>query len=524
LKINTSDSFKTVSDPREAAVDDLEGELDGMSQEERMRRLRPVLLSSDEEELPNLDGAYDSDTTDDDLPLANTGRKICGRIRSEDEDEATSSLADSRTRQPGGVPAAKKARLAVDSDSDVHLSDIDLDNVSPAPSSSSSAFPSSVTEGGTEVKRLVPLRDPAPLKGRRRATLLVCPTSLISHWCKELDKHVDPSVPLRVKTHYGGSKALTGAELNSYDIVITTYGTLASEFSNDGTSPLQRAKFLRVVLDEGHFIKNHRTKSAKAANNLDTERRWVITGTPIQNNLLEFWSLAHWLRFGVYADQLPAFKNQIERPCKNRDPRGFERLQVLMDAICLRRTKADRGPDGEPIVKLPSKTVMIRDVELTEEERLCYTVLNDAATEIVQKYRRRGELLRNYAHIFALMMRMRQMCCHRELIQTIDWSVTLQDKEALERDLAKLVSQDELVGAGNASDEGVQQQLIVQLRNMLRSGITDDCRYQQLRDSWYLLLVIFTVFECYGTLCLQYAVRKWDFFYTFIGMFSPYLD
>lgn len=493
LNVRSTGSFTTVADPREKDVDKLMEELEGLSPEERSKRLRPVLLTSDddeEEELPNpalnLDGAYDSSSTDDDnFPLVKRGRKV-GRIRSDDDDEdevaepSTAATGPQRrgARRPshGSQPAAKKTKrvVAADSESDVHLSDIDMGSVSPTPCTSSSL--DRVEEGRNGVKqRPVSRRDPAQLKGRRRPTLLVCPTSLISHWCQEIDKHVDRGVALRVKIHHGSSKALIGADLNSFDIVITTYGTLANEFSNDIRSPLQRAKFLRVVLDEGHFIKNHRTKAAKAANNLDTERRWVVTGTPIQNNLLEFWSLVHWLRFGIYADQLPAFKDHIERPCKSHDPRGFERLQVLMDAICMRRTKNDRKPNGEPIVNLPSKTIKIREVELTEEERLCYTVLNNNATEVVLKYKQRGDLLRNYAHIFALMMCLRQMCCHRELIKAIDWSQALRDKASLERDLARLVAQDELGGGGAANDEDVQKNLIVQLRDMLRSGITDDC-------------------------------------------------
>ena len=107
---------------------------------------------------------------------------------------------------------------------------------------------------------------------------------------------------------------------------------------------------MRVILDEGHYIKNHRCKTAKAANQLNTVRRWVVTGTPIQNNLVELWSLVNWLQFDLYAEDLSGFKNQIERPCKERQEVGFERLQVLMDAICLRRTKNDKKPNGDPIV------------------------------------------------------------------------------------------------------------------------------------------------------------------------------
>lgn len=61
-----------------------------------------------------------------------------------------------------------------------------------------------------------------------------------------------------------------------------------------------------------------RTKTAKAAKQLNTIRRWVVTGTPIQNNLLELWSLVHWLEFDLYADSMIDFKVAIERPCKVR--------------------------------------------------------------------------------------------------------------------------------------------------------------------------------------------------------------
>jgi SNF2 family DNA or RNA helicase len=84
-----------------------------------------------------------------------------------------------------------------------------------------------------------------------------------------------------------------------------------------------------------------------------------------------------------------------------------------MDAVCLKRSKTDKKPEGSLLVELPKKTIIIRDVELTEEERLCYAVFHKQVAEVVAKYARRGQLLRNYAHIFVMMMRLRQMCCHR---------------------------------------------------------------------------------------------------------------
>ena len=74
---------------------------------------------------------------------------------------------------------------------------------------------------------------------------------------------------------------------------------------------------------------------------------------------------------------------------------------------------------------------------MSEEERLCYTIFHKHAQEIVGRYHRRGELLRNYAHIFALMMRLRQLCCHREIIKDVDWENVLKDREDLSRQLGE---------------------------------------------------------------------------------------
>jgi len=242
---------------------------------------------------------------------------------------------------------------------------------------------------------------------------------------------------------------------------------------------LLRAKWLRVVLDEGHFIKNHRSKTCKAALNLDCLRRWVVTGTPIQNNLLEFWSLINWLNFGYYAGKsnLRYYKNDIERPCKNGNPRGFERLQVLIDSICLRRTKTDKRPDGSPIVDLPTKTFIMRDVEFTADEAVIYKQTLKNAQEIVARYLKRGELLRNYAHVFALMMRLRQICCHWELWKEVDWNDLFRNKENLAKELDGILSkkQQEREGGGQGQLDEDSKRLMQQLRDMIRSGVTEDC-------------------------------------------------
>ncbi len=87
---------------------------------------------------------------------------------------------------------------------------------------------------------------------------------------------------LKVFVHYAQTKALLGGELEDQDIVLTTYGTLSAEFASQQHSPLLKARWLRVCLDEGHGIKNHRARTAQAAANLNTQRKWIISGSSFE--------------------------------------------------------------------------------------------------------------------------------------------------------------------------------------------------------------------------------------------------
>ena len=127
-------------------------------------------------------------------------------------------------------------------------------------------------------KLIIPPREPAKLQNRRRATLVVTPASLLGHWLTQIHHHVDDSVNLKVAVHYGQCKALLGTELEDNDIVLTTYGTVGAEYRSYDSGPLLRAKWLRVVLDEGHFIKNHNSQTAKACYELNTRRKWIVSG------------------------------------------------------------------------------------------------------------------------------------------------------------------------------------------------------------------------------------------------------
>ena len=459
-------AFKKKENPVDEVEDEeLDEDEAGLSQEEMMKSMIPTALEDSAGPFNpklNVDGFGDDDSSDEDPEPRPRKRK--NRLDSDEDEDVGKDPKSLRSLR-------KKIKPAESLNSDSDLPDPDLED-----GASGSSEPRGEPSKKPGQNVIIPPRQPAERRGRRRATLIVCPTSLISHWVEQLDTHLHRAVNIKVKVHHGSSKALTGADLETFDIVITSYGVLANEFGVETHSPLLRAKWLRVVLDEGHMIKNHHTKTAKAALNLDTLRRWIVTGTPIQNNLLEFWSMINWLQFGAYAGKsnLRHYKRDIIQPCKRGDPRGFQRLQLLIDAVCLRRTKTDKKPDGSALVDLPSKTIITRAVEMDEEESVIYKLFQAQAQRIVKGYHRSGELLRNYAHIFALMIRLRQLCCHRELIKEVDWNHVLGDLDNLKKQLQEEEKEGTEAGGAGADNE-VEKRLMKQLRDMIRSGVTEDC-------------------------------------------------
>jgi len=141
---------------------------------------------------------------------------------------------------------------------------------------------------------------------KSKGTLIICPLSTVSNWEDQLANHVQKDT-LKVYVYHGGSRISDPSHLINYDIVITTYNVSGTEYSkqsknqqskntvNDSepanlptTSALQQIHWFRIILDEAHIIKDVTTVQSKAACSLKAERRWCLTGTPIQNKLVHF--------------------------------------------------------------------------------------------------------------------------------------------------------------------------------------------------------------------------------------------
>ena len=244
---------------------------------------------------------------------------------------------------------------------------VKMDNVEPVPEKTiKTEIDAPLADTSIPVSAEIPSPsslEPAELRGRRRPTLIVCPMSLLSHWVQQVDEHTGNDVDYKLHVHYGSERTSTLFNLEGCDIVLTTYGTLLSEYTSSlkrapaAMHQLMRVKWLRVVLDEGHQIKNSAAKTTAAVNDLDTERRWILSGTPIQNNLKELYSLINWLGVKPFSLQPKAYWNrEITNPLRRGGPLAMRVLQVLINGICLRRTKRDKF-NGQPIVALPPKNV-----------------------------------------------------------------------------------------------------------------------------------------------------------------------
>src|SRR5258705_1163356 len=132
---------------------------------------------------------------------------------------------------------------------------------------------------------------------------------------------------------------------------------------------LYGVKFYRVVLDEGHTIKNRNTKTSKSCYDLRAERRWVLTGTPIVNKLEDLFSLVKFLRVEPW-NNFSFWKTFITVPFESKDfMRALDVVQTVLEPLVLRRTKDMKTSTGEALVPLPPKTIDIVAIELSNSQR-----------------------------------------------------------------------------------------------------------------------------------------------------------
>ncbi|XP_046397979.1 transcription termination factor 2-like [Ischnura elegans] len=305
----------------------------------------------------------------------------------------------------------------------------------------------------------------------RGGTLIVCPTSLLGQWKNEVDRRCKQS-SLSVCIHHGTDRSGIKS-MRRHDIVITTYGIVmrecasiqkkASSKAEDG--PLHTLDWTRIILDEAHVVRNHKSKTSQAVCCLKGKYRWALTGTPIHNKELDLFALIVFLQCSPF-DKFLTWRRWVD----NKTAAGAQRLNMLMKSLMLRRTKEQLQSAGS-LNSLPERQLHQIKIELEPEEQAVYDQILILSRNLFAKFmdqhaarmesKLSGELgsqisyssgqsgtyssgisdiwsnpslpgsgkvaMRNIPddktvkshHLLVLLLRLRQICCHPGLIQSM---------------------------------------------------------------------------------------------------------
>lgn len=288
---------------------------------------------------------------------------------------------------------------------------------------------------------------------KRKTTLVVAPVSVLHVWQGEIKTKIKQSAKFST-TIFGSSNGKVGhwRQLAHYDVVLISYQTLANELKRHWPAKLEtdrshlptipdlvalnslkrpdeyvspfftnHSKFHRVILDEGQNIKNKDTQAARACCTLRSRYRWVLSGTPIQNNMNELYSLIRFLRISPYnkeqrfkMDIGNAFSKKNDKYNVHDKERAIKKVQILLRAIMLRRVKTDTI-DGKSILELPPKTMEVLEASLVGDELEFYSELENKNKKLASRLMK-SKVRGNYSSMLTLLLRLRQACCHSELV------------------------------------------------------------------------------------------------------------
>ncbi|XP_067663379.1 helicase-like transcription factor [Haliotis asinina] len=270
-----------------------------------------------------------------------------------------------------------------------------------------------------------------------RGTLIICPLCVLNNWQDQFIEHVHPNVHVDVYRYHGNQRCRESSFLERKDVVLTTYGVVRSEFKNylnQKEAPLFTMSWLRIVLDEGHTIRNPRAQQTKAVIALRAQRKWVLSGTPIQNRMLDLWPLISFLNVTPLHER-HWWDCLLENPLQRGQNITFRRVQHLMGNIALRRTK-NTLVDGEPLVKLPKREIYMERIKMSDEESRKYKSMEEQGKIKIKNYIRNNILVKKYCFVLVILLRLRQMCCHRYLLPAnSDW-MSSEESDSEKEDFA----------------------------------------------------------------------------------------
>ncbi len=242
---------------------------------------------------------------------------------------------------------------------------------------------------------------------QRQPAMVVCPTSLLVNWGREVERFV-PELSYCIVS--GSKRRQLLQALEEYDVVITSYALLRRD-----TDYYAHITFSAVILDEAQHIKNRTTQNAVAAKRLRAERRLVLTGTPIENSVTDLWSIMDFLMPG-YLGTHNSFRIRFEQPVQHataNSEKALEHLRCKLAPFMLRRLKSEVAAEMPPKVTRIATTPM-----LGPQQRLYQRLLSSYYEQISNLVDEQG-FERSRFSVFSALLRLRQCCCHPALLRQI---------------------------------------------------------------------------------------------------------
>ena len=236
----------------------------------------------------------------------------------------------------------------------------------------------------------------------RAPALVICPTSLVFNWVNE-SRRFTPD--LRILPVQGSQRKEQFSKIANQDIVVTSYALIRRDLAH-----YQAHTFDAVILDEAQHIKNRQTQNAMAVKSLKGQFRMVLTGTPMENSVLDLWSIFDFLMPG-YLGSAGDFRDRYEIPIvREKSQETMARLGRRLRPFVLRRTKREVAPE------LPEKLEQTVRCPLSSEQREVYSQVMDVS---------RRDLLTGVAErsgpsrmkVLSALLRLRQICCDLRLLK-----------------------------------------------------------------------------------------------------------
>ncbi|NMM64021.1 ATP-dependent helicase [Clostridium sp. P21] len=264
------------------------------------------------------------------------------------------------------------------------------------------------------------------LSSRKSKTLIIAPTSLIYNWISEFEKFA-PTV--RVGAVYGikSEREEILKDVESYDVIITTYNLLKKDLES-----YDELEFDYCILDEAQYIKNSNSQNATAVKKIKAHNRFALSGTPIENSLMELWSIFDFIMPGYLYDE-KRFSVRYHKKLRET-PEVLEELNKLIKPFILRRRKS------EVMKELPHKIEKKLFITLNDEQKKVYKTYANYAMDLICKKVKDFEFQNSKIEILAYITKLRQLCLDPNVLIK-DYNGESAKIEALVELLSKSIDQ-----------------------------------------------------------------------------------